>query len=227
MPLSTTAPVLSIEGLDITYNASEWNEHKVLDGVSLELNDGDFLVLAGPNGSGKSTLLKALSGDLRDAHIEGKAGLNGNNVLDMPAMSQAQQISVIDQDTNMGTCEHLLVREQLQLAGKEVSDRVISRLKDSGSNIGLEQRIQSLSGGQRQLLTALIAIERQPQLLLADEPTAALDKHFAPHILELLMERVGKPGLVTIVVSHQPIELADSPAMCRAHIEEGRLVMEI
>jgi putative ABC transport system ATP-binding protein len=222
MTASNSAPFLNIEKLDITYNAGEWNERKVLDGVSLELEEGDFLVLTGPNGSGKSTLLKALSGDLRDAHIEGSARLNGCNVLTLPAMNRAQLLSVIDQDPGMGTCEHLLVKEQLQLAGKEVSDRVIARLNESGSNIGLDQRIQSLSGGQRQLLTALIAIERQPKLLLADEPTAALDKHFTPRILELLLERAGKPGLVTIVVTHHDT-IKKQSGIRRAHIEEGCL----
>ncbi len=222
-----SSPVLKVQGISITYNPGEWNERRVLDGFNLDLGSGAFLVLTGANGSGKSTFLRALTHDLEHAEVSGKVLLDGQDLLALPAQEHARQVAVIDQDPVMGTCEHLLVHEQLMLAGAEVRARVQERLETMGSSIGPDQRIQNLSGGQRQLLTALIVIERQPKLLLADEPTAALDRNFSPRILDLLLERAGAPGMCTIVVSHQPIELADSPAMCRAHIEEGRLVMEI
>lgn len=219
------SPVLDIQGVSITYNPGEWNERRVLADVGLGLESGAFLVLTGVNGSGKSTLLRALTHDLEHAEVSGKVLLDGQDLLTLPAQEHARQVAVIDQDPALGTCEHLLVREQLMLAGSKVEARVQARLQDMGSSIGLDQRIQNLSGGQRQLLAALIAIERQPKLLLADEPTAALDSNFAPHILELLLERAGAPGLCTIIVSHQPLELAATLAVRRVRIEDGQLLV--
>lgn len=202
MDVSQT-PLLEVNDFSIRYSRGQWNEKKVVDRLDLRLQGGDYLVLTGANGSGKSTFLKALSGDLVPDAATGTVRLAGRDLLALPPAEKFRMLGVIDQDPTMGTCEHLLAHEQISLAGKDFLPRIEERLARLGSTIDLRQRIQTLSGGQRQLLTALIAIERQPLLLLADEPTAALDAHFAPVVSSLLEERIGAPDVVTIVVSHQ------------------------
>jgi ABC-type lipoprotein export system ATPase subunit len=114
------------------------------------------------------------------------------------------------------------VREQILLAGSEVFERVTARLQTMGSNIDLDQRIQDLSGGQRQLLTVLIAVERNPGVLLADEPTAALDSHFAPLVLSLLKERKGGQGQITVVITHGET-MAQEEGIREIGVEQGEL----
>ncbi len=219
--MTDRVPLLSIDNLTITYNPGAWNERTVLQGASLSVSEGDFIVLTGPNGSGKSSLLRALSGDLEGAEVSGGIFIEGQTFRSLSS-SIAQVLAVIDQDPGAGTCEHLTVTEHLKLLNNEVSRQVRERLEQTGSTISLEQRVNSLSGGQRQLLATLVAVERHPKLLLADEPTAALDVHFAPLVSSLLQERTGKPGRATLMVTHEA-NLAIDPQVRRIRIENGQL----
>lgn len=216
-------PLLAIKNFSISYNRGQWNEKQVISNLDLVLNGGDYLVLAGPNGSGKSTFLKAMSGDLLPEAASGSICLAGQELLTLPDVEKFRMVGVIDQDPVMGTCEHLLAHEQISLGGQDFLPRIKARLDRLGSTIDLKQRIQTLSGGQRQLLTALIVIERKPVLLLADEPTAALDSHFSEVVSSLLEERIGASGLVTIVVSHQNnIPKGDQVRLLRIESQEWR-----
>ncbi len=181
--------------------------------------------MTGSNGSGKSTLLKQLSNELVQAKSEGEIQLKGQNLLDTSPLELSRQLSIIDQDPNKGTCEHLLVKEQLQLAGAEIADKISSKLESLDSNIKLNQRIQDLSGGQRQLITALIALERKPVLLLADEPTAALDKHFSEIILDFIIQRTVEENMSSIIVTHHD-HLSDHEKIIKVKITDGQLVTE-
>jgi len=217
-------PLLAVRDLSVVYNPGDWNERQILERVEMRMHPGDFHLLSGPNGSGKSSLLKALSGDLGRARVQGTAELGGTPLFGLPPLEAARRVSVVDQDPTKGTCEHLLVREQLRLVGGEAEVRISARLAAAGSTIELDQRVQSLSGGQRQLLAALIAVERRTPLLLADEPTAALDPQFAALVMDLLLERRGNPAFVTLVVSHHGQMTKDFPGIRRLRLVDRHLI---
>jgi len=220
-----THPLLQIDDLSVTYNPDEWNEHCVLNNISLTIEPGQLFVLTGGNGSGKSTLLKLLSNELLQVRSEGKVLLNGKNLQNKTELELSTHLSIIDQDPNKGTCEHLLVREQLQLAGETVANNILQKLKELGSNIQQNQRIQDLSGGQRQLITALIALQRKPLLLLADEPTAALDKHFSEIILNFIVQRTLQQNMSSIIVTHHDL-LPDHEKIKKIKICDSQLMIE-
>ncbi|MES9831911.1 MAG: ATP-binding cassette domain-containing protein [Candidatus Thiodiazotropha sp. DIVDIV] len=218
------APILTIQNLAITYNQGEWNERVVIKDTGLTLNSGDLVILRGANGSGKSTFIRALSGDLSNVEISGKVLLDGEDLFSQTTVKRASNIGIIDQDPTLGTCANLLVHEQLSLAGKDVAKRIMEKIEDMGSSIDLRQSIQSLSGGQRQLLTTLLVLERNPRLLLADEPTAALDPVFNKKINALLEERVAIRHGATIVITHAENEPEGHESIRKFSLDNGKLV---
>lgn len=186
-----------------------------LDGVNLTLNDGDFVTLIGSNGAGKSTLLNTIAGSIMSD--KGQILIDGKDISKLPEHKRAKFLGRVFQDPIMGTATDMNIEENLALAkrrgklhglswGIRKQERREYRELLSLLGLGLEDRMQNkvglLSGGQRQAVTLLMASMNEPQLLLLDEHTAALDPKTAEIVLRITDEIVAKNNLTTLMVTH-------------------------
>jgi putative tryptophan/tyrosine transport system ATP-binding protein len=229
------------------------NEVHALRGVSLTIEDGSFVTVIGTNGSGKSTLLNAVAGTfLVD---RGTIVIGEKDVTRWPEHRRAAMIGRVFQNPFSGTAPTMTVAENLALAARRglerglgplLPARIQNELRDRVAtlNMQLETRmhnpIGTLSGGQRQALTLLMATWRRPDLLLLDEHTAALDPKSADQIVRLTEEIVSRHRLTTLMVTHsmqqaaslgdrivmmnQGSVLADYTGVQRRHIRAEDLV---
>ena len=231
--------MLDVKNIWKTFNAGTVNEKTALRGVSLHLNDGDFVTVIGGNGAGKSTLLNAVAGVWPvDA---GSISIGGVDLTHMPEHKRAKYIGRVFQDPMMGTAATMQIEENLALAArrgkartlragisKAERDEYIERLKIL--DLGLENRLTSkvglLSGGQRQALTLLMATLIKPQLLLLDEHTAALDPKTAAKVLDATDRIIEKDHLTTLMITHNmrdAIQHGNRLIM----MYEGRIVIDV
>jgi len=231
--------MLKATGLTKTFDAGSPNEVRALDGVTLEFDDGAFVVVVGTNGSGKSTLLGALAGEF--ALDGGRIELDGIDITGWPVYRRARWIGRVFQNPFAGTAPGMTIAENLTLAARRDRRfglaRALSRRrrdvfvqKVRSLNMGLEGRLDheigSLSGGQRQALTLLMATWVKPRLLLLDEHTAALDPKTAAVVIRLTREIVDRDRLTTLMVTHsmqQAVNLGDRLIM----MHRGRIIHDI
>jgi putative ABC transport system ATP-binding protein len=207
--------MLQLRELQKTFFEGTPNEVRALRGVSLEIEDGAFVTVIGTNGSGKSTLLNAVAGSF--FVDRGSISLGGNDVTRWPEHRRAAMIGRVFQNPFSGTAPSMTVAENLALAarrglargiGRLLPARIHNELRDRVAtlNMQLETRmhnpIGTLSGGQRQALTLLMATWRRPDLLLLDEHTAALDPKSAEQIVRLTEQIVSQHKLTTLMVTH-------------------------
>jgi putative tryptophan/tyrosine transport system ATP-binding protein len=206
---------MQVRELQKTFFEGTPNEVRALRGVSLQIEEGSFVIVIGTNGSGKSTLLNAVAGTF--AVDRGTIHIAGKDVTDWPEHRRASMVGRVFQNPFSGTAPSMTVAENLALAarrglsrglGRLLPARMQSELRDRVAtlNMGLETRmhnpIGTLSGGQRQALTLLMATWRRPDLLLLDEHTAALDPKSADQIVRLTERIVSEHRLTTLMVTH-------------------------
>jgi putative ABC transport system ATP-binding protein len=207
--------MLEVQGVSKTFNAGTPNEVRSLRGVNLELAEGSWVIIIGTNGSGKSTLLNAVAGTF--FVDDGKIRLAGRDMTQWPEHKRAALIGRVFQNPFSGTSPSLTIRENLSLAARRGCGRglgwglkasLVARMRDEVSrlNMGLEDRLEnaigSLSGGQRQALTLLMATWLRPDLLLLDEHTAALDPKSADLVIALTEQVIARDKLTTLMVTH-------------------------
>jgi putative ABC transport system ATP-binding protein len=221
--------MLEISNLEKTFHPNTPNEVRALRDVSLSLQQGSFLLIIGTNGSGKSTLLNAVAGTfLTD---RGKIALAGHQITRWPEHRRAKLIGRVFQNPFSGTAPNMSIAENLALAARRGHRRGFGwalnrktreafRHRIRSLNMGLENRmdnaIGTLSGGQRQALTLLMASWLKPELLLLDEHTAALDPKSADQVIRLTREIVQRDKLTTLMVTHsmqQAVHLGDRIVM--------------
>ena len=207
--------MLEIKNISKTFNPGTVNEKQALRGLSLTLNDGDFVTVIGGNGAGKSTLLNAIAGTWMVD--EGQIIIDGKDVTKLPEYKRAVFLGRVFQDPMNGTAATMGIEENLALAfrrgdkrtlkgGINNSERKMYREMLAKLGLGLESRLTSkvglLSGGQRQALTLLMATLKKPKLLLLDEHTAALDPKTAAKVLETTETIVNEDHLTTLMITH-------------------------
>ncbi|MDY3243898.1 MAG: ABC transporter ATP-binding protein [Candidatus Limiplasma sp.] len=207
--------MLEIKEISKTFNAGTVNEKTALNGVSLTLNDGDFVTVIGGNGAGKSTLLNAVAGVW--PVDQGSIFIDGVDVTHLPEYKRARYIGRVFQDPMMGTAATMQIEENLALARRRGKPRSLrpgitaaerEEYKEllKSLNLGLEDRLTAkvglLSGGQRQALTLLMATLQKPKLLLLDEHTAALDPKTAAKVLEVTDRIIRQEKLTTLMITH-------------------------
>jgi len=222
-----------------TFNPGTVNEKQALCGVSIHLNEGDFVTVIGGNGAGKSTMLNAIAGVW--PIDEGLISIGGINVTAMPEHVRAQHIGRVFQDPMMGTAANMCIDENLALAyrrgqkrglcwgvSKAERERYRDELKILG--LGLETRMSVkvglLSGGQRQALTLLMATLQKPKLLLLDEHTAALDPATAAKVLEISDRSVEENRLTTMMITHNMSD-AIRHGNRLIMMNEGKIILDI
>ena len=231
--------MLELNGLYKTFNRGTANEKRAIDGLTLTLEDGDFVTVIGGNGAGKSTTLNLIAGVFPPD--QGSIVLNDRDITNLPEHRRAKYLGRVFQDPMMGTAATMGIEENLALAyrrgrrrglrpGVTNREREIYREKLATLGLGLENRMTSkvglLSGGQRQALTLLMATLKKPDLLLLDEHTAALDPKTADKVLKLTEEIVSRDKLTTLMVTHNTrnaIEYGNRIIM----MDAGRVVVDI
>ena len=207
--------MLELKDVKKTFNPGTINEKKALNGVTITLEDGDFVTIIGGNGAGKSTTLNAIAGVW--PIDSGSIIINGTNITGLPEHKRAKFLGRVFQDPMTGTAASMEIQENLALASKRGKSRglkwgITRKEKEEYHellktlNLGLEDRMTSkvglLSGGQRQALTLLMATLKKPELLLLDEHTAALDPKTAANVLELSDKIIAENNLTAMMVTH-------------------------
>lgn len=232
--------MLEIEHVSKTFAPGTVNEKKALVDVSLKINDGDFVTVLGSNGAGKSTLFQAISGTYRID--SGRIMLDGKNIAYVPEYKRAKYIGRLFQDPLKGTAPHMTIEENLALAYlragthtnplSRISRADRERFRDALKKLdmGLEDRMDvpvgTLSGGQRQALTLLMATIVPPKLLLLDEHTAALDPAAAEKVMALTEAIVKENGTTCLMVTHDMHQALTSGNRILM-MKDGRIVSDI
>jgi putative ABC transport system ATP-binding protein len=215
------------------------DEKIALVGINLTLNAGDFVTVIGSNGAGKSTLMNVISGVMTpDA---GEVRIEGEVIHQLPEYRRSRWIGRVFQDPMAGTAPNMTIEENLAMAYARGKSRGLRfgvsskkreffhhQLKKLG--IGLENRLRAkvgqLSGGERQALSLLMATFTEPQILLLDEHTAALDPARAELITRLTDSIVREMKLTTLMVTHnmeQAIRLGNRLIM----MDKGRIILDV
>ena len=218
--------ILVTENLKKYYRMGE-NVVKALDGVSISIQQGEFLAIVGKSGSGKSTLLHMLGG--LDRPDSGKVFIEGRDIFGLKdeqlAIFRRRKIGFIFQDYNLmpalNVWENIVL--PIGLDGKRVNkDYVMGIVK----SIGMEDRLTAtpsmLSGGQKQRVAIARAIASRPAIILADEPTGNLDSKTEMEVISILKNCVSKYGQTLIMITHDETiaQMADRIII----IEDGKVV---
>lgn len=207
--------LLEIKEITKVFGEGTVNEKVALNSVSLTLREGDFVTVIGNNGAGKSTLLNCIAG----VHNvdKGSIVLDGKDITRLSEHKRARWMGRVFQDPLKGTAFDMTIEENLAIAyyknksrglspGITSKDRGIFKEKLSMLEMGLEdkmtQKVKLLSGGQRQALTLFMAAITEPELLLLDEHTAALDPAAASKVLALTDRFAEDPKLCTLMITH-------------------------
>jgi putative tryptophan/tyrosine transport system ATP-binding protein len=202
---------LAVDVRDVTVSFSRWGQVvQAIDDTSISVRAGEWVLLVGPNGAGKSTLLKTIGGQLRPER--GRVTIFGASVNDLVPWQLARAVFLLHQDPLAGTAPLLTVFENLLVADSSHAHRGLSRsdlleryvdiLQSIGLDTRMQQPVKLLSGGERQLLALAIARLREANVILLDEPLAALD----PVKTELCIaeiERMHAQGKTIIQVAHE------------------------
>ena len=228
--------MISISNINKVFNAGEPDEVNALKEVSLMIPEHEFVAVIGTNGSGKSTLLNTIAGNI--AADSGKIMIDGTNVTRKADFQRAKYISRVFQNPYSGTAPGMTIAENLLMAYFRGGARypIISlkgQLKDkfrsqlASLDMQLEDRLDnlmgSLSGGQRQAITLLMAVLQTPKVLLLDEHIAALDPKSAAQIIRLTQKFVSENNLTTLMVTHSmqhALELGNRMIM----MHNGRII---
>lgn len=215
-PMSEPAPLLALSGVSKRYTSPEGESLAILDRLDLEVRRGDALAIVGPSGSGKSTLLNII-GTL-DQPTAGHVRLDGRDLthLDPRALAEVRnrQIGFVFQAHHLlpqcTVLENVLI-PTLATDNEVLRDGAPDRARRLLDRVGLGARSRhrpgQLSGGERQRVAVVRALINEPPLLLADEPTGALDRASAERLGQLLLELNRETGVTLIAVTHS-IELA-------------------
>jgi len=202
----------------------------VLEDVSLRVEDGEYLAIMGPSGSGKSTLMNIIG--CLDLPTEGEFFLGGENVLTMNENAVAdlrnRMIGFVFQNFNLLPRETALENVALPLlyAGVPRRERA-ERARAALESVGLGDRVDflptQLSGGQKQRVAIARAMINRPHVLLADEPTGALDTASGKQVMELF-EKLNRDGMTVVMITHAP-EIAER-ARRMIRILDGKIAEE-
>lgn len=232
--------MLEITNLSKVFNAGTVNEKVAVENLNLKVNDGDFITIVGSNGAGKSTLFNAIAGTfLADS---GKIVLDDINITFMPAHKRSKYIGRLFQDPLKGTAPHMTIEENLTLAYLRAGENThpFSRITKEEKeffhdqlkmlDMGLEDRMKTpvgtLSGGQRQALTLLMATIVPPKILLLDEHTAALDPGAAEKIMALTNQIIQQNHTTCLMVTHN-LHQAVTTGNRTLMMSDGKIVSDI
>lgn len=199
------------------------HELKALDGIDMTLEEGEFIVVLGPSGAGKSTLLNLLGG--LDSPTSGKIYVRGRDISELKgdelAEYRAETVGFVFQFYNL--VPTLTVRENVALVKEIVKDIIPPEqvLEEVGLADHMDNFPAELSGGEQQRVSIARAIAKNPDILLCDEPTGALDSETGVMVLKLLLDMARNHGKTIVIVTHNQniAKIADVVI----HVRNGRI----
>jgi putative ABC transport system ATP-binding protein len=216
MSSQAAEPVAELRDVSVIFNRDTAGEVKAMRNLNLVIQPGEYVSIIGPNGAGKSTLINVLAGAIKPT--KGTVQIDGMDVTRLGAHRRARWISRVFQDPKDGTAETMTVRENLAIASMRGSRRSPFRpafradrleagrqmLHDYGSDIAnrFGNEAGTLSGGQRQLLSLIMAVLQRPYLLLMDEHVAALDPQMAGQVMERTDALIKDQELTAVMITH-------------------------
>lgn len=207
--------MIELQHISKVFNKGKVNEVAALKDVSLTLQKQDFLVVVGSNGSGKTTLLNIIAG--AELSSSGKVIISGADVSRLAEYKRSKWIARVFQNPLSGTASDLSILDNFRLAAIRTTKKKLiiginnsfrKRVQDKIATLGmglenkLEQPMGTLSGGQRQALTLLMSVMDDTQILLLDEPTAALDPRSASVIMQTAHSLIQHYKLTAILITH-------------------------
>ena len=220
--------VVRLENVVKTYSMGESEVH-ALQGISFQIEQGEFLSIMGPSGSGKSTCMNMIG--CLDRPTSGLVEINGKETAKMTekelAVLRNQTVGFVFQQYHLIASMNVLENVMLPLkyAHVEKAERV-ERAEKALESVGLADRIKhrphELSGGQKQRVAIARAMVTNPRILLADEPTGALDSATGKQVMELFLKINKEQGTTIIIVTHDP-RIGESTKRC-IRILDGQLV---
>lgn len=200
------------------------NINEVLKNVSFQVNQGEFAAIVGPSGAGKSTLLTIMGALLTPT--SGQILLNGQDISQLSKKKQTEirlnQIGFIFQNSDL--IPYLKIKDQLQFIQKISSKKPVDAIEIL-DKLGLRSRLNSypnvLSGGEKQRVAIARAFINQPDLILADEPTASLDSKRGHEVVSIIQQTVHQENKAAVMVTHDErvLDLVDTIW----EIEDGKL----
>lgn len=219
--------MIKLENISKIYNKGKTNAFQALYDVSLEIADGEMAAIIGTSGAGKSTLLHILA--CIDSYESGEYYIDNILVKDMSEKSLAKirggKIGMVMQDyaliDDFTAIQNVML--PLDFAGEKTSgkrERALDSLRSVAMEEYADKSVKQLSGGQKQRIAIARAIVNHPSIVLADEPTGALDSKTSGEIMELF-HSLNEKGCTIIVVTHDP-KVADSCSRI-IRIEDGRI----
>ena len=231
--------MLNLKNLHKIFNYGKINENYALKGVDLKVDKKDFITIIGSNGAGKSTLLNLIAGTYFPE--VGHVIINDKDVTEEPVNRRASLVGRVFQDPLKGTAAEMTIEENLSMAVKRGEPRGLKlglnkERRDYFKNmlslleLGLEDRLEApvklLSGGQRQALTLLMATMGDPEILLLDEHTAALDPSTGEKIIQITEKIVKENDLTVLMVTHnmkQALNMGNRTIM----MDQGKIILDL
>ena len=228
MNAKLTNPIISIQNLDYYFGKGELRKQVLFD-INLEIDRGEIVLMTGPSGSGKTTLLTLVSG-LRSPQT-GSCKILGKELCgasDSELVEARRNNGYIFQAHNLHgsltACQN--VQMGLEVQGKytqaQMRERAIAMLEQVGLGDRIDYYPDSLSGGQKQRVAIARALVAHPAIVLADEPTAALDSKSGRDVVNLMQKLAKEQGSTILLVTHDNriLDIADRIV----HLEDGKLV---
>lgn len=207
--------MIELRGVSKTYNPGTVTELCLFDDFNLTVKDGEFVSVVGSNGSGKTSMLNIICGSIPVS--AGDVLIDGKSINSLHEYERYRHIGRVYQNPAAGTCPSMSILENMSLAdnkgkryglsfGVNNARREYYREQLSTLGLGLEDKLNvkmgSLSGGQRQVVSLLMATMTPIEFLILDEHTAALDPHTAEIIMELTDKIIREKHLTAIMVTH-------------------------
>ena len=224
--------VVTVKEVSKVYGKKNEKQYEALKGITFSVEEGEFVGIMGPSGSGKTTLLNMLSA--LDQPTKGSVSIGGQSLAGMKeeqlADFRGKNIGFIFQDFNL--LENLTMHQNIALplslqgVASKVIDKKVQEIAALLSISGiLDKYPTEVSGGQKQRVAAARGLIHQPQLLLGDEPTGALDSKNAKNLLEALRQLNEEHARTILMVTHDPM----SASYCKRllFIQDGKIYREI
>ncbi len=220
--------LIDIKDLYKIYNEGQESEVRALDGVSLQIDRGEFVAIVGASGSGKSTMMNVLG--CLDVPTHGQYELNGTDVTSLKdkdlARIRNREIGFIFQGYNLLQDLDALDNVILPLIyrGTSIFEReelAMAALARVGMDDRAHHRPSQMSGGQQQRVAIARAIATHPPIIMADEPTGALDSKTGRHVLEIL-QQLYREGTTILLITHDDGIAATAPRVVR--LSDGKIV---
>lgn len=207
--------MITITDVHKIFNKGKANQVNAVNGITLEIKDGEFLVVVGSNGSGKTTLLNLIAGSVLADN--GGINIDGSDVTKLPDYKRSQWIARVFQNPLSGTAPDLSILDNFRLASLRtktkglsvgVNDAFKKQVQEKVASLGMglqdkiDQPMGTLSGGQRQALTLLMSVMDSCKVLLLDEPTAALDPRSADVVMRTADTLIRDFNLTAVFITH-------------------------